>query len=107
MEVAVVIVTGELEVDPDQRDPFLAGRVDVMRASRAEAGCIEYTMSADPLQPGRVVLLEKWENQESLDAHLAGLRAGSSTEPSESAPEIPVKSTSITVYDIAGERPLV
>jgi quinol monooxygenase YgiN len=102
----VVIVTGALEVDPDQRDAFLAGRVDVMRASRTEAGCLEYTLSADPLQPGRVVLLEKWENQESLDAHLSGLRAGSSAGSAESAPEIPVKSTSIIVYDVAGERAL-
>jgi quinol monooxygenase YgiN len=102
----VIIVTGALEVDPDQRDAFLAGRVDVMRASRGEAGCLEYTLSADPLQPGRVVLLEKWENQESLDAHLSGLRAGSSADSAGSAPEIPVKSTSIIVYDIAGERSL-
>jgi quinol monooxygenase YgiN len=101
----VIIVAGALEVDPDQRDAFLAGRLDGMRASRAEPGCIEYTLSADPLQPGRVVLLERWESQESLNTHLSALRADSSGD-SGAAPEIPVKSASIMVYDIAGERPL-
>ena len=70
----MIIVSGTFEVDPAQRDAFLAERLDRMRASRAEAGCLDYTFSADPLEPGRVVLFERWEDQASLDAHLAGPR---------------------------------
>src|SRR5271169_5003704 len=40
-EVSMLIVVGTLEVDPDQREAFLAGRIDGMRASRAEHGCLE------------------------------------------------------------------
>ena len=67
----MVIVAGIFEVDPVQRDAFLAGRIDRMHTSRAETGCLEYTFSADPLDPGRVLLFERWARQEDLDAHLA------------------------------------
>ena len=42
----MVIVTGVFTVDSDKRDAFLAGRMDQMRRSRAERGCLEYTFCA-------------------------------------------------------------
>jgi quinol monooxygenase YgiN len=69
----MVIVAGSFEIKPDEREEFLAGRLESMRASRSEAGCLEYTMSADPIDAGRVVLFERWEDQASLDAHLAAM----------------------------------
>ena len=71
----MVIVGGVFEVEPDQRDAFIAGRMEAMRISRAEKGCLEYTFSADPTDPGRVVLFEIWESQADLDAHAAAGRA--------------------------------
>ena len=97
----MIIVGGTFEVEPDQREEFLASRHDGMRRSRAEPGCLEYTLSADPLDPGRVMLFERWENQESLDAHLSALRSGA-----QSAPGIAPKSASVTLYDVSGERSL-
>lgn len=97
----MVIVGGRFEVDPDQREAFLAGRVAAMRASRAEAGCLEYTLSADPIEPGRVVLFERWESQAALDAHVAA-QAKAPPSPSAVAP----RSVSIVVYDVSGERTL-
>ena len=74
----MVIVIGTFAVDPARRDEFLAERLERMRTSRAEAGCLEYTFAADPLEPGRVVLTERWADQAALDAHLAAPRSGSS-----------------------------
>jgi len=98
----VIIVGGEFEVDPDERDRFLADRHDVMRRSRNESGCLEYTFSADPLDPGRVLLYERWESQEALDAHLSALRAG----PPSSGTDVTPRAASITLYDVAGQRAL-
>jgi quinol monooxygenase YgiN len=97
----VIIVAGAFAVAPDQRDEFVAGRHEAMRASRAEAGCLDYVFSADPIDPGRVVLYERWESQDALDAHLAGMRAA----PPAAGGVAPL-SASVTVYDIAGERSL-
>ncbi len=98
----MVIVGGSFEIKPDERDEFLAGRLDSMRASRSEPGCLEYTMSADPIDPGRIVLFERWADQASLDAHLAAM--GSAPPPS--GPTVAPTSATITIYDVAGERPL-
>jgi quinol monooxygenase YgiN len=98
----VVIVGGTFEVDPDQREEFLASRHDRMRQSRAEPGCLEYTLSADPIDPSRVVLFERWANQEALDAHLSASRA----LPPSAGTTVAAKTSSIIVYDVAGERPL-
>jgi quinol monooxygenase YgiN len=91
----MIIVSGYFEVDPAQRDGFITERHERMRTSRAEAGCFEYTFCADPLDAGKVLLFERWADQASLDAHLAG--------PS-SPTSIAATRTSIVLYDIAGER---
>ena len=70
---AMVIVGGWFEVDPSERDAFVAAQADAIRRSRAEQGCIEYVIAADPVEPGRAVLFERWASQADLDAHLAGV----------------------------------
>ena len=97
----MVIVGGTFQVDPDQREQFISARAAMMRASRGEPGCLEYTFCADPIDPARVVLYERWASQADLDAHLAALRA---TPPIE--PDIEAISSSITIYDVSGERRL-
>ena len=70
----MIIVAGHFVVDPAQREQFLHSRADAMRASRSEAGCITYAFSPDPLDPGRVLLFERWESKAALADHLAALR---------------------------------
>ena len=98
----MVIVGGTFELDPELRDKFIESRGDMMRTSRGEAGCIEYTFCADPLDPSRVVLFEKWTDQASLDAHIAAQRAA----PRPTEPGIRPISSSIMLYDVVGERSL-
>ncbi len=97
----MVIVGGTFEVQDGSREQFLAERSDLMRRSRAEHGCLEYTFSADPLNPGRVVLFEIWASREDLDAHLAAGR----TAPAMTA-TVTASSSSITTYEVAGTAPL-
>ncbi|MFT3852707.1 MAG: putative quinol monooxygenase [Ilumatobacteraceae bacterium] len=99
----MIVVGGTFDVDPAQRDAFLAERVAMMRRSRAEHGCLEYTFAADPAEPGRVVLFERWTDQAALDAHLAALRS----DPVGPVPRVAAASTSIVLYDVSGERKLV
>jgi quinol monooxygenase YgiN len=98
----VVIVGGTFEVEPDAREEFIASRYALMHESRAEPGCLEYTFSADPIDPARVVLFERWADKDALDAHLAARRAAAPPPAAGPSP----KSSSILVYDVTGERPL-
>jgi quinol monooxygenase YgiN len=94
----MLIVAGAFEVDPAERDDFLAGRLEAMRTTRTESGCLEYVMSADPVDPTRVMLFERWQDQAAFDAHMEAVK----TAPRSSGPA--PKGFSVTIYDIAGER---
>jgi len=98
----MVIVGGTFKFDPNKREQFLASRAEMIRHSRTEAGCLEYTFAADPIDPSRVVLFERWESQEVLDAHLAAIRGGTRSPENEVEPI----ASSIVVYDVGGERRL-
>ena len=75
------ILAGTFELDPKERDAWLAGRADLMRRSRAEDGCIAYVFAADPLEPGLVVLYERWASEEALAGHRAVLAASPPADP--------------------------
>jgi quinol monooxygenase YgiN len=100
--MAVIIVAGSLQIDPDQREAFLVRKVAGMRATRAETGCLEYTFSADPTNPDRVMIMERWSSQEDLDAHWTAAQARRAVAGTSDPPTV----ESIFVYDVTAERPL-
>jgi hypothetical protein len=72
----MLIVAGHFDVDAARREEFIRDREELMRTSRAESGCIAYAFSGDPIEPGRVLLFERWESKGALAAHLEVLRSG-------------------------------
>lgn len=99
----MLIIAGIFEVDPGRRDEFLAQKETGMRESQAEAGCIEYVLSADPLEPGRVHLYERWESKEHLAPHLARMGRQRSTPDPDA---VPVISADIQQYEIGAVGPV-
>lgn len=69
----MVIVIGSLHFAPEDRDAFIASRLAGMKHSRAENGCITYTMTPDPIDDTLVVLTERWVDRAALDAHIAAI----------------------------------
>jgi quinol monooxygenase YgiN len=98
----MLIIMGEFTVDPAERDQFLRDRVATMENSRAENGCQEYAMAADPVVPGRVVLAERWETQEALDAHMVALRAGNASPGS-----VKTLSMTMSLYEVGKVTKLI
>ncbi len=92
----MIIIAGAFEVDPSERDEFIAGRAEQMRTSRSEAGCLEYVVAPDPLESGRVVLFERWASKEDLAAHLTIVRS----QPRPSGAPTALKSD-LVQYEIA------
>src|SRR5262245_3226044 len=101
----MLIVAGTLNVDPARRDEFIKERVDSMKSARAEAGCLNFVMSADPVEPGRVCLFELWASQAHLDDHLAGLRAAKDAG-SSATPQVASQGSTVLKYEIASSGPL-
>jgi quinol monooxygenase YgiN len=96
----MVIVTGTIDVAPERREAFINDQLNRIRETRAAKGCLTCAYSPDPLDPGRVLLLERWASQEDFDAHVASARSCPLGIPSEVMTNV----VSVSVYDVAKER---
>ncbi|MGH3612849.1 MAG: putative quinol monooxygenase [Pseudonocardia sp.] len=73
----MLIIAGRLHVDPIDRDGYVADCVTVMQLARAAVGCLDFTITADPIEPDRVNIYERWDT----DTHLERFRgSGPSAE---------------------------
>jgi quinol monooxygenase YgiN len=67
----MLIVCGHLVLDPADRDAHVMASVGAVRLARQAPGCLDFAVSADPLDPTRVNVFERWANAEDLDAFRA------------------------------------
>jgi quinol monooxygenase YgiN len=95
----VVIVAGHLVIEPEERDDYLAGCVDVVRQARHAPGCLDFSLSADLLEPGRVNIYERWESQAAVEAF-----RGSGPSDEQGAA---IRAASVAEFDISDERSLM
>lgn len=63
-----VIVSGWLRVVPEDREAYLAGCRSVIEGARAATGCLDFHLSADPLDDGRINVYERWEDAAAVEA---------------------------------------
>ena len=94
----MVIVAGHLMVDPGERGAYLAGCVAVVEAARRAPGCLDFAITADLVDPGRIVVYERWETQAAVEAF-----RGSGPSDEQGAAML---SASVAEYDVAGVRSL-
>ena len=94
----MVIVAGHLVVDPEQRDDYLSGCVEVVRQARRAPGCLDFSLSADLLEPGRINILERWESQAAVEAF-----RGSGPSDEQGAA---ILAAAVVEYDVGDERSL-
>lgn len=68
----MIVVMGHLTVAAQSRAAYLETCEEVARQARTAAGCLDFAISADLLDPTRVNIAERWEDRESLEAFRAG-----------------------------------
>ncbi|HJR25851.1 MAG TPA: putative quinol monooxygenase [Acidimicrobiales bacterium] len=69
--MAAILVLGTIDLDPANRDAFIAAATKVMEATHAEEGCEHYAFTADLTDPGRFHVSEQWASAEALAQHQA------------------------------------
>ncbi len=93
----MVIVAGHITVDAEQRESYLAGSMSVVEKARRADGCLDFAITADLLDPGRVNLFERWESQAAVKTFR------------RKAPRYkhrtPMLSVSVAEYDVGEARP--
>jgi quinol monooxygenase YgiN len=67
-----ILIVGTIEVEPQRRGALLeAVRPYVERTRVEEPGCLDYAFMADTVDDDRIVVVERWADEESLAAHFA------------------------------------
>jgi quinol monooxygenase YgiN len=95
----MVIVAGHIAVEPQQRESYLAGSVSVVEKARGAADCLDFAITADLIDPGRVDIFERWESQAAVKA----FRRSAPRNKQAAA----MLSASVAEYDIADVRTLL
>lgn len=94
----MLIVTGHLVVAADAREAYLADCVSVVEQARATSGCLDFSLSADLLEPGRINILERWDSQADVDRFRGDGPSGDQVAA--------ILAASVAEYDVAAVRSL-
>ena len=63
----MLIVSGHLVLDPEDRDAHVIASAGAVRLARQAPGCLDYAVSADPVDPTRVNVFERGDRPGDLD----------------------------------------
>jgi quinol monooxygenase YgiN len=67
----MIMITGQARLTDEHRDAALAAANEMSASSMAEPGCLDYRFWVSANDPLSMLLLEQWQDQAALDAHLA------------------------------------
>jgi quinol monooxygenase YgiN len=66
----VIIVTANITAKPGERDELISKSQNVIESTRQEQGNISYELLASTEDENVLLMFEKWESKEALDAHM-------------------------------------
>jgi quinol monooxygenase YgiN len=67
----VVKLIARLRSQPEQADLVASALCDLAGPSRMEPGCLLYDVCRSKADPNELLVLEEWESQAVLEAHMA------------------------------------
>ena len=67
-----ILIVGSIEIEPERRAALLEAVRPYVEATRAdEPGCLDYAFMPDTVADDRIVVLERWADEQTLTAHFA------------------------------------
>ena len=94
------IISAQVFIKPDKVETFLAATKSLIEKSRAEEGCISYSLYQDPQDKTKFLFFEVWKNQAAVDYHFSTdhfKKFGEMLNECASAPPV------ITIFDSVAE----
>lgn len=91
----MVIVIAKVPVKPECKTALLDLAQGVMAATRAEEGCVSYTLLDNTYDPAQCVFVEEWANLAALQKHAASAHIAEWRKQSR---ELTAGRTAVTVY---------
>jgi quinol monooxygenase YgiN len=94
----MVIVAGHLVVEPQKRASYLEICIGVVEQARGAPDCLDFAISADLVEPGRINIFERWESREAVEA----FRGSGPSDEQQAA----ILSASVAEYGVGDVRSL-
>jgi quinol monooxygenase YgiN len=67
-----ILIVGTIEIEPERRAALLEAVRPYVAATRAEEpGCLDYAFMLDTVDDDRIVVVERWADEQTLAAHFA------------------------------------
>ncbi|NUP13367.1 MAG: antibiotic biosynthesis monooxygenase [Polyangiaceae bacterium] len=63
-----VIIAGWSTVEPQKREAVIESFKDLVLRARSAPGCLDFAITADPVDPGRVNIFELWQSAKDWKA---------------------------------------
>lgn len=92
----MIVVAGHLIVDPHTRAAYLADCALVVEQARRTRGCLDFSLSADLLDPARINIFECWQTR-------ADVQAFRGTGPTD-AQQSTITDAQVAEYEVAQVR---
>jgi quinol monooxygenase YgiN len=99
----ILIVAGTVRIPPQNLEAFRGHISEMLAASRAEPGCVEYSYAIDVEDPGLVRVFEVWRDRADLVSHF---QSDHMARWREAWPKFGVSDRRLTTYEVAGSEPL-
>ena len=64
----MIIVAGHLTVSSSERNSYVETSTGVVHAAREAPGCLDFSITADTVDPERIWIFERWESEQQLMA---------------------------------------
>lgn len=99
----MLLIVGTVRLPADRLNAARAIMARMIEASRAEAGCLEYSYAEDLRDRGLIHVKERWKDRSALDehfksAHLAAWRAN--------WPSIGITDRNLRLYEVGESEPI-
>lgn len=91
----MIIVTGHLVADPQNRDRLVELSQPAVSKARATQGCLDFSVSADPADPARVNVAERWQDRASMERFR--------TDGPEPEQEVLISDFQVEEYEVPGD----
>jgi quinol monooxygenase YgiN len=97
-----LVILGTVRLPAERLDEARGAMAAMIRASRAEDGCLAYGYAEDVLEPGLIHVTERWRDQAALDRHfttphLAAWRA--------TWPGLGITDRALQCFEVGASRP--
>jgi quinol monooxygenase YgiN len=98
----MLLIVGTVRLPAERLPEALPAMERMVKASRAEDGCLEYGYAEDILDPGLIHVKELWADQAALDRHFASahIAAWRAVWPS-----LGIRDRALRLYDVGEARP--